>query len=144
MLRVVVDTNVLVSAVILPASPTGAVVLHLRQGAFTPLYSAELLEELARVLARPRIRDKYHIIAADIRTILDLILLRGEFVEPVERVTVCRDPKDNVFLEVALAGRAEVIVTGDDDLLGLHPFRGIPIITPAAFLANYPWSDVIK
>jgi putative PIN family toxin of toxin-antitoxin system len=136
MLRAVVDTNVLVSAVILPVSRIGAIFLRLRQGAFTPLYSTEMLEELANVLARPRIRDKYHITDADIRTILDLILLRGEVVEPIERVTVCRDPKDNVFLEVALAGRADVIVTGDDDLLTLHPFRGISIITPAAFLAN--------
>ena len=136
MLRVVVDTNVLVSAVILPASRVGAVLLRLRQGTFTPLYCAETLEELASVLARPRIRDKYHVTNADIRAVLDLILLRGEYVELIERVTVCRDPKDDLFLEVALAGTSDLIVSGDSDLLSLHPFRGIPIVTPAIFLVE--------
>lgn len=136
MLRAVVDTNVLVSAAILPTSRLGAVFLYLRQNAFTPLYCAEMLEELARVLARPRIRVKYHVTDADIRAILDLILLRGELVEPKERITVCRDPKDDIFLAVALAGSADVLVSGDDDLLSLHPFRGLPIITPVAFLTE--------
>ena len=136
MMRVVIDTNVMVSAAILPTGRLGAVILHLRQGDFVPLYSTETLEELAQVLARPRIRTKYGITDADIRALIDLVLLRGEAVARVTRVAVCRDPKDDVFLEVALAGRADYLVSGDDDLLTLHPFRGIPIITPAAFLAE--------
>ena len=135
-MRVVVDTHVLVSAAIVPTGRLGAVILHLRQGDFLPLYSTATLGELAQVLARPRIRMKYGLTDADIRTLIDLVLLRGEDVTPVTRVTVCRDPRDDVFLEVALAGKAERIVSGDDDLLTLHPFRGIPIITPAAFLAE--------
>ena len=51
-------------------------------------------------------------------------------------ITACRDPKDNKFLEAAIAARADVIVTGDADLLALHPFRGIPILSPAAFLES--------
>lgn len=136
MLRVVVDTNVLVSAVILPAGRVGPMLIHLRGGTFIPLYCAEALEELASVLARSRIRDKYHVINADIRAVLDLILLRGHYVELIERVTICRDPKDDIFLELALAGKADLIVSGNDDLLSLHPFRGIPIIAPAIFLAE--------
>ena len=53
---------------------------------------------------------------------------------PTERIAVCRDPKDDKFLEVAVAGEADVIVSGDQDLLVLHPFGGIPIIPPVAFL----------
>lgn len=54
---------------------------------------------------------------------------------PLEQIEECRDPKDNKILEVAVEGKADVIVTGDKDLLVLHPFRGIPIIGPAEFLA---------
>ena len=53
---------------------------------------------------------------------------------PAERLTVGRDPRDNRFLEVALTGKADVIVSGDQDLLVLNPFDGIPIIPPGRFL----------
>jgi predicted nucleic acid-binding protein len=56
-------------------------------------------------------------------------------VVPNRRITVCRDPKDNKVLEGAVAGRADVIVSGDEDLLVLNPFEGIPIVGPAEFLA---------
>jgi len=61
------------------------------------------------------------------------IFSTAELVAIVERVTACRDPTDDKFLELAVNGRAEMIVTGDLDLLALNPFRGIPIITPMAF-----------
>jgi uncharacterized protein len=51
-----------------------------------------------------------------------------------ERVELCRDPRDDKFLELALAGRADLLLTGDADLLALHPFRGTAIVTPAAYL----------
>jgi predicted nucleic acid-binding protein len=60
----------------------------------------------------------------------------AELVEITERIVACRDPKDDKFLELAVNGRADAIVTGDDDLLVLNPFRGIPIITPAAFVQS--------
>jgi len=65
-----------------------------------------------------------------------LILLRGETVVPKRRITICRDPKDNMFLEAAVDGGADDFVGGDDDLLHLEAFEGIPIITPAEFLAK--------
>ncbi len=136
MQRAVIDTNVLVSALILPRSRVGSVLVHLTRGAFIPLYHMDMLEELIAVLARPRIRTRYHISDDSIRTIVDLLLLRGELAEPIERVAVCRDPKDDIFLAVALAGQADALVTGDSDLLSLNPFRGIPIMTPAEFLAR--------
>lgn len=57
-----------------------------------------------------------------------------EIFEIVQRVRACRDPKDDKFLELAVNSEASVIVTGDEDLLSLHPFRGIDILGPAAFL----------
>ena len=133
-MRAVVDTNILVRAVIKPHSTVGPVLLRLRHGDYTLLYAQSLLEELIDVLNRPRIRDKYRLTDQDIQTVVSLILLRGEAVVPQERTTACRDPKDDKFLEIAVAGGADVIVSGDQDLLVLHPFAGIPILQPAAFL----------
>ena len=133
-MRVVVDTNILVRAVIRPHGTVGPVLLRLRHGEYTLLYARPLLEELVDVLNRPRIREKYRLTGQDIQAIVGLILLRGERVAPAERITACRDPKDDKFLEVAVAGKADVIVSGDQDLLVLHPFAGIPILPPAAFL----------
>jgi putative PIN family toxin of toxin-antitoxin system len=132
-MRAVVDTNVLVRALIKPHGTVGPVLLRLRHGEYTLLYAGSLLEELVDVLNRPRIREKYQLTDLDIQTVVSLILLRGEAVVPEERITACRDPKDK-FLEVAVAGKADVIVSGDQDLLVLHPFAGIPIVPPAAFL----------
>jgi putative PIN family toxin of toxin-antitoxin system len=133
-MRVVIDTNILVRALIKPNGTVGPVLQRLRGGEYTLLYAPPLLEELVDVLNRPRIRHKYGLTEADIRTVVGLLLLRGEAVTPTERITTCRDPKDNKFLEVAVAGEADVLVSGDEDLRVLHPFRGIPIVTSAEFL----------
>ena len=134
LMRAVVDTNILVRAVIKPSGTVGPVLLRLRQGSYTLLYAQSLLEELIDVLNRPRIREIYRLTEQDIQTVVGLILLRGEPVTPTEQIAVCRDPKDDKFLEVAVAGEADVIVSGDQDLLVLHPFVGIPILPAAAFL----------
>ena len=133
-MRVVVDTNILVRALIVPHGTVGPVLLRLRQGDYVLLYAHSLLEELVDVLNRPRIRLKYGLTEQDIETVVGLILLRGEAVAPQEQIAVCRDPRDDKFLQVAVSGKADVIVTGDEDLLVLHPFAGIPILPPAAFL----------
>jgi putative PIN family toxin of toxin-antitoxin system len=132
--RAVVDTNILVRAVISPRGAVGRVLSGLRRGDYTLLYSQALLDELADVLNRPRIRQKYHVVDRDITTLIRLILLRGEAVTPALKIAVCRDPKDNKFLEVAVAGRADVIVSEDGDLLAMHPFEEIPILSSGAFL----------
>ncbi|RLC57264.1 MAG: putative toxin-antitoxin system toxin component, PIN family [Chloroflexota bacterium] len=134
MIRAVVDTNILIRALIKPQGTVGPVLTRLRDGNYTLLYAEPLLDELVAKLALPRIRDKYHLTDDDVETVLALILLRGEPVVPQRRITACRDPKDDIVLEVAVAGEADYIVTGDDDLLVLHPFEGIPIVGPAEFL----------
>jgi len=133
-MRVVVESNVLVRALIMPYGTVGPVLLRLRHGDYTLLYAQSLLEELLDVLNQPRIRHKYGLTEEDIQTVVSLILLRGEAMTPEQRISACRDPKDDKFLEVAVAGKADVIVSGDEDLLALHPFAGIPILPPADFL----------
>ncbi|MCX5728009.1 MAG: putative toxin-antitoxin system toxin component, PIN family, partial [Nitrospirae bacterium] len=72
----------------------------------------------------------------DERTEFITALVReATLVEITDTVTECRDPKDDKFLELAVSGKATCIVSGDDDLLVLHPFRGIPVLTPRQFLA---------
>lgn len=134
MQRVVIDTNVLISAVILPQGSTRAVLTHLRRGSFIPLYHPRTLAELVNVLGRKRIANKYNVTPKDVQMIVDIFLVRGEAIEPTELFTVCRDPKDDIFLNVAVAGRADAIVSGDKDLLVLHSFEGIPILPPRLFL----------
>lgn len=129
--RVVVDTNVLVSRLLLADSiPARAVRETRRKG--TLLVSDATMEELADVLARPRF-DRY-VSVEDRKQFLRLLARVAEFVPIVYRVRECRDPKDDMFLEVALNGRADLILTGDRDLLALHPWRNIEILTPKDYL----------
>jgi predicted nucleic acid-binding protein len=65
---------------------------------------------------------------------LAALVRAAEVVDVKEVVTECRDPDDNRFLELAVSGKATHILTGDADLLALHPFRGVPILTPQDFL----------
>ena len=134
MIRAVVDTNILISGVIKPERATGEILRRLRDGEFVLLYTEPLLAELAEVINRPRIRQKYGLGSEDIETVLALILLRGEPIDPTRRVEICRDPKDNMILEAAVAGQADMITSGDFDLLSLREFAGMPIISPAEFL----------
>ncbi len=134
MIRAVIDANILVRALIMPEGSVGPVLRRLRDGDYEIVLSEQLLTELVDVLNRPRIKEKYGLDTEDIETVLALLLLRGRTVTPVERIDVCRDPNDNMFLEAALTAEADVIVSGDEDLLVLDPFRRIPIVGPAAFL----------
>lgn len=129
-MRVVVDTNVLVSAALKETSlPALTVYLIEQRGCL--LKSSVTEQELLQVIARPRIAP---LIAPRFLEWLSKLLAAAETVIIVERVAACRDPKDDKFLELAVNGRADLIVSGDNDLLALNPFRGIPIVKPAAFI----------
>ncbi|MBK7178378.1 MAG: putative toxin-antitoxin system toxin component, PIN family [Chloroflexi bacterium] len=130
-MRIVADTNVLVSAAI---KPNGRFAIHLRQGTFQLLVSDAVLDEMIDVLNRPRLRRKYNLTPQYIHLYLHLIRLRSDYVTPTETITACRDAKDNKFLELATAGQADLLVTNDADLLALHPFRQTPIIDSAGFV----------
>lgn len=132
--RVILDSNVFVSGLIKPTGTVGAIVDALRNDRFLFLYSPATLEELVDVLARPWLEEKYGIRSPDIEAFLKILLLRGEQVSPTREIRKCRDPKDDKFLELAVAGRADVLVSGDGDLQALDPFEGVRILSPAAFL----------
>ena len=122
MIRAVVDTNILVRAVIKPTGSVGPVLQRLRRREYCLLISRATLDELVEVLYRPRLRTKYELSDRVLRATIRLIILRGELLQPGRRITTCRDPRNDKFLEVAVSGRAQVIVSGDEDLLTLHPF----------------------
>ena len=132
--RLVFDTNVLVSAVLFLSS-VPAQALEFGQAAGTLLLSDETAEELCRVLMRTKF-DRY-VPPQERARFLGRLLDDSVLVAIVEAINDCRDPKDNKFLELAVSGGATHLVTGDDDLLVLHPFRGVAIVTPQAFLDEF-------
>jgi putative PIN family toxin of toxin-antitoxin system len=134
-MKAVVDTNILVRAVIKPQGSVGPVLLRLRRRDYTLLLSRATLDEIVEVLHRPRLRTKYRLNESTLRATIRLIVMHSELILPDRPLAVCRDPKDDKFLELAIAGKADVIVSGDDDLLTLDPFEGIPIVSPGRFLA---------
>lgn len=97
------------------------------------MLSEAVFGEIAEVLARPKFA---RVLADDRRReILELLTAAARWVDPTERVTDCRDAKDNQYLELALAANATIIVSGDEDLLALDPWRGVRVLRAAQFLA---------
>lgn len=130
-MRFVFDTNVLISAALLPNSkPRQALDLALKQGKL--LISFAVLAELCEVLSRKQFRR--YIDEEDVRTFVAVLTREAEWIDVHVRIAACRDPKDDKFLELAVSGGATCIVSGDSDLLSLNPFQGIPIMTPQVFL----------
>ena len=127
----VFDTNVLISANLKPKSvPRQAYDKALAEG--TLMRSAQTLEEFVRKIALPKF-DKYLNASAKVRAIAEY-QASSVVVLVTPTVHASRDADDNMFLDLALASQADCIVTGDPHLLTLHPFRGIPIVSPADFL----------
>jgi putative PIN family toxin of toxin-antitoxin system len=98
------------------------------------LVTESMLVELADVLSRPKL-DRYASLE-ERRESMRKFLGFAKIVPVVTTITACRDPRDNHILEAAVNGSADTIITGDKDLLNLHPFHGIHIVTPADYLAK--------
>ena len=130
-MRIVIDTNVIVSAYLGGALET--IIVAWKLGKFTLLVSNEITDEYHTVLRRPKFRIAY----ADLDDFFAFLLDQAEFVISSERVDIITaDPTDNKFLEAALAGKADLIVSGDSHLLEVKEFRGIPVITAQKFIAE--------
>lgn len=129
--RFVVDTNVLISALLIKDSSAFKAIQTIEKIGFT-LYSDQTLEEITQVLQRKKF-DKYLTIEERQEFILKFVE-KSESVIMTESITVCRDSKDNKFLELAVSGKADFIITGDEDLLILNPFQNISIMTISEFL----------
>ena len=129
--RIVVDTNVLISRLLLPGSVSDrAVRKAVNVGQL--VVSEATMVELADVLGRAKF-DRYLSIA-DRQEFIRLLGRIADLVPIVRSLRACRDPRDDKFLEAAVNGRADLIVTGDRDLLELDPFMGVAILSPAAYL----------
>jgi len=130
-MRIVFDTNVLISASLFEKSlPRQAVKLALETASL--ITSSEARDEVLSKIYNSKF-DRY---ASKEKRLafLEPVLEASERIFIVEKITVCRDKKDNMFLELAVSGKADFIVSGDKDLLVLNPFRGIPILSAAEFL----------
>ncbi len=127
--RFVFDTNVIVSALMFPRSlPRQAFNLGYATGKI--LVSPATVRELEEILSRKKF-EKYFSVEERVQFVAKFFT-DAEIIEIRETISACRDRKDDKFLEVAV--KADYLITGDRDLLVLHPFRDIQIITPAAFL----------
>jgi putative PIN family toxin of toxin-antitoxin system len=129
----VLDTNVLISY-LLGSKVITLLIDSLDNNAFIPAISPYLETEFLEVMRRPRIAKIVNpgLAAEFMEDWINFAL----YVKPVQHVTICRDPDDNAVLECALAAAADFIVTGDFDLLTLHSFGKIPIITPGDFVRD--------
>jgi putative PIN family toxin of toxin-antitoxin system len=132
--RFVIDTNVLVSAAIFPSSVPGqALDKAVRSGKL--LMSTATFSELEKTLKKKKLRK--YLSPASVNNFLEKLEFLIEIPDPLPELTVCRDPKDDIFLALAIGGKASCIITGDEDLLVLHPFKDIPIIAPSVFVNEY-------
>ena len=131
----VFDTNVMISAALFPASVPGqAFAEALARGQL--LVSLPVLQELSATLNRKKF-DRY-LTPEDRDRFLAALIRETVLVELTETIQICRDPKDDKLLELAISGNADCLITGDNDLLILNPFRAISILTPAEFLSSLP------
>jgi putative PIN family toxin of toxin-antitoxin system len=131
--RVVLDNNIVISRMLYPHG-TAATVFDLVFASCLMLMSAVIFEELEEVIQRAKF-DRY-LDLEDRREFIKRYAAATRSVTVDEAVSDCRDIQDNHVLALALVGRADVIVTGDADLVCLHPWREISILTPTGFLGG--------
>ncbi len=131
MIRAVLDTNTIVSGVGW-GGPPGAVLDAALDGHFEIVTSPTLLDELRRVLNYPKLQE----VVGDADELVKFLALAAVVVTPTETVTISRDPDDDRLIEAALAANADVIVTGDQDLLTLGSIGQIQVLTPREFVES--------
>jgi len=128
--RLVIDTNVFVSGLISGTGSPAKILRAIQNKKVIHLVSDPIMEEYLRVLEYPRIRRFKKITDAFVADIAAYLIYQTERVELVSKIKLSRDPADDVFLETAVDGSANLLVTGDKtDLLSLRVVKGIPIIS---------------
>jgi putative PIN family toxin of toxin-antitoxin system len=133
--RALLDANVLMSAAIRPSGPPGLIISALlERGAFELVLSPSIITEVEEALKLPKVRKYVRAPGEAVLWLADLAAV-ADLANDTGRVKgVSRDPDDDAVLSAAMEGRANVIVTGDEDLLALEEYEGIAILTPRAFL----------
>jgi uncharacterized protein len=131
---VIFDCNVLLDASIFKRRDS-RIALDRSKKTDTIIASQRTFEEFRSVSLRPKF-DKYLSLESRLEFILEMQTVI-KIIPVSHTVTICRDPKDDMYLELALSGKADCIITNDEDLLVLDPFENIPIITPKEFLDRF-------
>jgi putative PIN family toxin of toxin-antitoxin system len=132
-MKIVLDTNVLVSGIFF-SGPPADILRAWSRGKFRLVLSPEILDEYKRVSTE--LADKFPDI--DIRRILDLVVVRSEVCSPAALPQqVCEDPHDDKFFAAALDRRAKIIISGDKHPLRVSGYQGVSVLTPRQFLAQH-------
>lgn len=135
-MRVVVDTNVLISAVLSPFGLPAELLDRWEIGDFELITSTALLDELRRVLGYAHIRTLHRLDEEALDQRVERFRQEATLVEPIERLAVVeQDESDNRFFECAVAGEAQIVVSGDRHLLNVGEYQGVQVLTPAAFVS---------
>ena len=144
---VVIDTNVWVSAFLNRTGFPARIKEAWLNGQFEIVSSTPLLREISEVLHRPRIKDKYGLTEDEITQFTELLLRRAVLVVIGGQMTLCRDERDNMFLETAIAAGAQYLISRDDDLKGDSDLiqqmlaHGVEVITVSHFLQKLTAKD---
>ena len=139
--RITLDTNTLISAIIAPKGKPARLLLQCKRGFHDLVLSEAILQETERVLNYARIRKKYRVTDQKRQRVIRFLRLTAEIVTPTETIDEIKtDPSDNRILECAMTGKVDCIVSGDKGhVLSLQEFRGIPILSVAEFLKKIPY-----
>ncbi len=135
-MKIVLDANVYVSGLLTQRGNANQILAYWQDNRFELLVSLEIITELSRVLRYPHLVKIHKKSDAEIQRFIHLIQKHTTLVEPVEKVAVSADESDNRYIECALDGGADYLVTGDKKhLLPIGVYRGIKIVSPVVFLA---------
>jgi putative PIN family toxin of toxin-antitoxin system len=132
--KFVFDTNTLISSFLIRNS-TSFAALEKARNSGQIIFSAETFLEFESVLMRTKF-DRYFS-KEERLLIINAVSDEAKFEKVKSELTICRDPKDDKFLNLALDSKASCIITGDQDLLVLHPFKNIPVLSPSDFLNTF-------
>jgi len=135
MIKAVLDTNVIISGIIMDHGTTYQILRNWENGRFEVILSESIIQEIQRVLYYPHIKNRKNLTEERIESILNT-LKKYAVITPakIEISVISEDPKDNMFIVAAIEGDAEYIVSGDHHLLDIESFMGAKIISPSVFL----------
>jgi len=139
-MNIVIDTNVLVAGLLSPFGACGEIVRLILSGELTLYFDARILSEYSEVLHRPKFKFEGEKVAA----VLDYIVYRGQAVAPSPMTNSLPDPDDEPFLEIALAGNAACLVTGNQSHFPAELCQGLKVLSPNEFLTFYKKQRVEK
>ena len=138
MIRIVLDTNVFVSALLIPDSPPARILEFALKGNLRLVMSPGIIKEIGSVFNYPRLKKsmkQHHLTDGEVTDAI-LQLIKIATITPGTEIAsgACRDPADDMVLSCAVEGQADFVISGDQDLIKLESYEGIKIVTPAIFL----------